>query len=86
MLMINHELFAGIGLLAWGFLAVSTIDNVIRPLVICGASKIPFLVVMFGVFGGLTTFGTIGLFLGPVVLSVLLAVWTNFVNSLSQNR
>jgi Ca2+-transporting ATPase len=85
MLMINHELFAGLGLLAWGFLAVSTIDNIIRPLVICGASKIPFLVVMFGVFGGLSTFGTIGLFLGPVMLSVLLAVWTNFVNSLSQN-
>jgi P-type Ca2+ transporter type 2C len=33
------------------------------------------LVVLFGVFGGLTAFGVIGLFLGPIILSVLLAVW-----------
>jgi Ca2+-transporting ATPase len=84
MLLINNQLFAGVGLIIWGFLAVSTIDNVIRPLVICGASKIPFLVVMFGVFGGLSTFGTIGLFLGPVILSVLLAVWKNFIHSLNE--
>jgi Ca2+-transporting ATPase len=85
MLIINNELWAGLGLLAWGFLAVSTIDNIIRPLVICGASKIPFLVVMFGVFGGLSTFGAIGLFLGPVILSVLLAVWKNFRSGLITN-
>lgn len=83
MLIMNNQLWAGFGLLAWGFLVVSTIDNVIRPLVICGAGQIPFLVVMFGVFGGLSTFGTIGLFLGPVILSVLLAVWKNFIGTLN---
>ncbi len=82
MLIVNNELWAGLGLLAWGFLAVSMIDNIIRPLVICGAGKIPFLVVMFGVFGGLSTFGAIGLFLGPVILSVLLAVWKNFIQQI----
>ena len=82
MLIINNQLFAGFGLLLWGFFAISTIDNIIRPLVICGTSKIPFLVVMFGVFGGLSTFGSIGLFLGPVILSVLLAVWKNFISSM----
>ncbi len=65
----------GLGLLTWGFLAISTIDNIIRPLVICGASETPFLLVLFGVFGGLTAFGAIGLFLGSVILAVLLAVW-----------
>jgi Ca2+-transporting ATPase len=75
MLLVNNEFLAGLGLLAWGFLAVSTVDNIIRPLVICGASQTPFLVVLFGVFGGLTTFGAVGLFLGPVILAVLLAVW-----------
>ena len=74
-LLINDELLAGFGLLAWGFLAISTVDNVIRPLVICGASETPFLVVLFGVFGGLTAFGAIGLFLGPVILALLLMVW-----------
>jgi Ca2+-transporting ATPase len=80
MLIVTNQLWAGFGLLAWGFFAISTIDNIIRPLVICGASKVPFLVVMFGVFGGLSTFGTIGLFLGPVILSILLAVWKNFIS------
>lgn len=65
----------GIGLLLWGFLVVSTVDNVIRPLVISGASRVPFLVVLFGVLGGLTAFGAVGLFLGPVILAVLLSVW-----------
>jgi Ca2+-transporting ATPase len=62
-------------LLLWGFLVVSTVDNVIRPLVISGASQVPFLVVLFGVLGGLSAFGAVGLFLGPVVLAVLLSVW-----------
>ncbi|MGZ8160652.1 MAG: calcium-translocating P-type ATPase, PMCA-type [Methylobacter sp.] len=75
MLMLTEQHWQGIGLLLWGFLAVSTVDNVIRPLVISGAGRIPFLVVLFGVLGGLSTFGAVGLFLGPVILAVLLAVW-----------
>ncbi len=75
MLILTDQLWPGIGLLLWGFLVVSTVDNVIRPLVISGASRIPFLVVLFGVLGGLTTFGAVGLFLGPVILAVLLSVW-----------
>jgi Ca2+-transporting ATPase len=59
----------------WGFLVVSTIDNLIRPIVISGTSNVPFLVVMFGVLGGLIAFGAIGLFIGPVILAVLLSVW-----------
>ncbi len=74
-LVVSGEFWSGIGLLVWGFLVVSTVDNIIRPIVISGTGQVPFLVVMFGVFGGLTAFGIIGLFLGPVILSVLLAVW-----------
>jgi len=74
-LLASGQFWPGIGLLAWGVMVISTVDNIIRPLVISGTSQVPFLVVMFGVFGGLTAFGVIGLFLGPVILSVLLAVW-----------
>ncbi|MEY3288037.1 MAG: hypothetical protein RLZZ419_279 [Pseudomonadota bacterium] len=74
-LIFMDQFWPGIGLLLWGFLVVSTVDNVIRPLVISGASQVPFLVVLFGVLGGLTAFGAIGLFLGPVILAVLLSVW-----------
>jgi len=75
MLILTDQLWPGIGLLLWGFLVVSTVDNVIRPLVISGASRVPFLVVLFGVLGGLNAFGAVGLFLGPVILAVLLSVW-----------
>jgi Ca2+-transporting ATPase len=79
MLIAEGQHWQGIGLLLWGFLAVSTVDNVIRPLVISGAGRIPFLVVLFGVLGGLTAFGAIGLFLGPVILAVLLSVWQSWL-------
>jgi len=72
-------LIAGLGLLLWGALAVSWIDNLVRPLVISGVAKIPFLLVLFGVLGGLVAFGLIGLFLGPVLLAVgmiLIRYWT----------
>jgi Ca2+-transporting ATPase len=78
-LILKDQLWPGLGLLLWGFLAVSTIDNVIRPLVISGASQVPFLVVLFGVLGGLTAFGAVGLFLGPVILAVLLSVWQSWL-------
>ena len=68
-----------------GFLIVSTIDNVVRPLVISGASQVPFLIVMFGVLGGLTAFGAVGLFLGPVILAVLLAVWQAWLEQQESN-
>jgi P-type Ca2+ transporter type 2C len=69
------QYWQGVGLMLWGVFVVSMVDNIIRPLVISGAGRIPFLVVLFGVFGGLQAFGFVGLFLGPIILSVLLAVW-----------
>jgi len=59
---------------------VSTVDNVIRPLVISGATQIPFLLIMFGVLGGLASFGLVGLFIGPVILAILLAIWREWLH------
>ena len=69
-----------IGVMAWGVCVVSTADNVIRPLVISGATQIPFLLIMFGVLGGLASFGMVGLFVGPVILAVLLAIWREWLH------
>jgi predicted PurR-regulated permease PerM len=78
-LVLTGKTLAGIGLLLWGALVVSWVDNLIRPLVISSATHIPFLVVVFGVLGGLAAFGLIGLFLGPVILAVLMAVWRGWL-------
>lgn len=78
LLFAGHTL-EGIGLLLWGALVVSSVDNLIRPLVISSATQIPFLLVMFGVIGGLAAFGLIGMFLGPVIVAVLLALWREWL-------
>jgi len=72
-------LWAGIGLLLWGALAVSSVDNLVRPLVISASANVSFLLVLFGVLGGLNAFGLVGLFVGPVLLSVLWAVWRRWL-------
>jgi predicted PurR-regulated permease PerM len=68
----------GLFVLAWGALVVSTVDNVIKPLIISRGSDLPFVLVLLGVLGGAVAFGFIGIFLGPVLLAVgyaLLEVW-----------
>lgn len=80
-LLIQGHTVEAIGLTIWGAVVISSIDNVIRPLVISSSSEIPFLLVMFGVLGGLNAFGMVGLFIGPVILAVLMAVWRQWLES-----
>lgn len=68
-----------IGMVVWGALFVSSIDNILRPLLISsGPTPIPFLLVFAGVLGGLSAFGMLGLFVGPVLLSVTFALIVEF--------
>lgn len=78
-LFLDGQTWPAIGLALWGTLVVSWVDNIIRPLVISSATRIPFLLVMFGVLGGLAAFGMIGLFMGPVILAVIMAVWREWL-------
>jgi predicted PurR-regulated permease PerM len=73
------ETWAGVGLALWGAVVVSQVDNLLRPLFISSATRIPYLLVLFGVLGGISAFGLIGLFLGPIVIAILLAVWREWV-------
>lgn len=78
-LLANGETQAAVGLFLWGALVVSWIDNLIRPLVISGPTRIPFLLVFLGVLGGINAFGLIGLFLGPVLLAVSVGIWRGWL-------
>ncbi|MCC6639894.1 MAG: AI-2E family transporter [Deltaproteobacteria bacterium] len=77
-LALTGEKAAALGLSLWGGLVVSTADNWLRPLLIGGTARIPFLLVFFGVLGGLSTFGVLGLFVGPVLLSVSFTLLAEF--------
>ena len=74
-LLVEGRVLAGLLLLAWGILVVSMVDNVIRTWFISGTLRVPFLLGFFSVLGGLLAFGSIGLFVGPIVISLLLALW-----------
>jgi predicted PurR-regulated permease PerM len=56
------------GLLIWS-LPVAVLDNVIRPVLIRRGVKLPMLLIIAGVIGGLISFGVVGLFVGPVMLA-----------------
>lgn len=84
-LFLQGHTLAAVGLAIWCAVVVSWVDNIIRPLVISSATRIPFLLVMFGVLGGLAAFGMIGLFMGPVILAVMLAVWREWLEDAAAN-
>ena len=61
---------AAIGLALYGSLVVSTVDNFLRPILISGSTRIPFMLVFLGVFGGLASLGVLGLFGAVVLLAI----------------
>ncbi len=54
----------------WGLAVVSTVDNFLRPVFISEGSKVHILIVFVGVVGGLATLGLLGIFLGPLVMTL----------------
>ena len=62
-----------VGMLLYGFFVISLSDNIIKPLVLHDAAKIHPLLGFFAIFGGLLSFGPLGLLVGPVILSLVLS-------------
>ena len=71
--MVTGELWRGVALLLWGAVAVGSVDNFVRPLVIGGRVQIPTLLLLFALLGGLQVYGFLGIFVAPVVVATLLA-------------
>ena len=65
----------GVFLFLWGTLLISTMDNLVRPLIIKQGVRIPYVVLFFATIGGLLKFGFIGLFLGPIIFTTLFALF-----------
>jgi predicted PurR-regulated permease PerM len=69
----------------WGVLLVSLVDNLVRPMMVSGRANVGTLTVFIGVLGGLAAFGAIGLFLGPVILALIIAL-IRFVQEIRRNE
>jgi len=66
-------------MLLWGFFLISSVDNVVKPMLISRGSNLPFILGLFGVMGGVFAFGFVGVFIGPTLLAVgfsLIQEWT----------
>jgi predicted PurR-regulated permease PerM len=74
-LLASSQTAAAIALLVFGTIVVFIADHFVRPILIGSSTRLPFLWVLLGIFGGLESFGLIGLFLGPAIISVLIAIW-----------
>lgn len=61
-------------LFLWGVLVISTADNILKPLLIGEKTKLPPLFLFLAIFGGLAFYGIIGIFLGPIMLALFLAL------------
>lgn len=80
-LLADGQYITALLLALWCVGVVSSVDNFLRPYFISQATKMPIIISLFGVIGGLISFGMIGIFLGPVIIAVALALWHELVDS-----
>lgn len=85
-LLLHNEVFYGVLLLVWGFGVVSTIDNFIRPYFISEGSNIHVLLIFIGILGGLYNWGFLGLFIGPLVLSLAVFVFDVYRDFIAEGK
>ena len=71
---VGHGWLRGLGLVVYGFAIISTVDNVVRPLLTRRGLQLHPLLVFIAVFGGVISFGAAGLFLGPLVIALVVTV------------
>lgn len=73
-------------LIAWGALLVSLVDNVVRPWAMKGKAQLPAIPLLFAVLGGLQAFGFVGLVIGPLIFSLLMAIIDIYKRSFSSDE
>jgi len=71
---------AGVGLFIWGSVELFIVDKTLRPRLVGGPIKLPFLPTFFGLIGGVKTMGLVGLFIGPVLMALLVAMWREWLH------
>lgn len=76
---------SAIALVVIGFIVIGIADHVVRPVLIGGATKLPFLWVLVGILGGVEAFGLLGLFVGPAAMAVLIMLWRDYVEGASRD-
>lgn len=77
------DVSSGVGLFLWGSIELFIVDKTLRPRLVGGPIKLPFLPTFFGLIGGVQTMGLVGLFVGPVLMALLVAMWREWLHDSS---
>ncbi|MND31634.1 putative inner membrane protein [compost metagenome] len=78
-LVANGSYVAGAGLFIWGSVELFIVDKTLRPRLVGGPIKLPFLPTFFGLVGGVKTMGFLGLFIGPVLMALVVSIWREWI-------
>lgn len=79
LLVIKGSITAAIVVGVLGFLINFVIDHFLRPGLIGGTTRLPFVWVLIGIVGGVETIGLLGLFVGPAVMAALVLIWREWI-------
>lgn len=69
---------AAFGMLIYGLIVISWIDNIIRPFIVSKKTKINSAVILVSMLGGLFVFGVLGLILGPLIIAYLILILESY--------
>lgn len=81
-LFMQSQIAAASIILGVGLVVAFAADHFVRPALIGGATRLPFLLVLLGILGGLDTFGLLGLFVGPAIMAALVSLWREWTEPL----
>ncbi|MFC3571038.1 AI-2E family transporter [Paracoccus sp. TOH] len=76
----------GAALFIWGTCELFVVDKTIRPVLVGGPVKLPFLPTFFGLIGGVKTLGIVGLFVGPVLMALLVSIWREWQREIAEDE
>ena len=85
-LLAQGAVVAAVLIVAGGSILAFLADHLIRPVLIGGTTRLPFLWVLFGILGGVETWGLVGLFVGPALMAALVLLWREFADGSTSTR
>lgn len=74
-MLVSGHTWEGLVILAFGLLIITTIDNILRPLLIGRDVQIHPLLIFLSTLGGILAFGFSGFVIGPIIVSLLMTIW-----------
>jgi predicted PurR-regulated permease PerM len=85
-LFFQGDYIRGLIMLGWGVGVVGTVDNILKPLLIGSRLRLPMLLLLFSIIGGINLFGVVGLILGPVIFALLASLFDLYLQEYRNAR